>query len=470
MLVLLQNFRKMAIEDYVDFSKPDSEVIAALKQKDVKVRPWSSIHDEYDSKCHDIMNREKRKNRKLSGGKFDDVSRIRLDFEKLIAQRMTEFMFALPVNRIYTGIDGDETKQKIANAIEKIFVKNRIDRVNLKRAKEFFSACEICTQWIPVDKKHNEYGFPASKKLRVRTYSPMSGYNLYPLFDEYDDMIAMSIEYTSTKRTDKFITCLETYTADKHYKFENGVKVDELENPIGKIPFIYAYRENPIWDGVQHLISELEFTLSRNSDVIAYNSAPMIKVVGDLIGQDDKDMAKRILRVSNGGDVSYVSWSQSTQAVQDQFNMILRLIWMLMQLPDLSFENIKGLGVVSGEAMKMMLTDAHLKVGDEKGVFLEFFDRETNVVKAFLKELNPNWVELIDDIEVEHVISPFIPNDEAAEVHKWLNANGGKPLVSHIDSIKLAGFSSNPQETYEQIQKEEKETGMAALKGLADEF
>ena len=78
--------------------------------------------------------------------------------------------------------------------------------------------------------------------------------------------------------------------------------------------------------------------------------------------------------------------------------------------------------------------------------------------------------EQIDGIGVEHVISPFIPNDEAAEVHKWLSANGGKPLVSHIDSIKMAGFSSNPQETYEQIQKEEKETGMAALKGLADEF
>ena len=44
----------------------------------------------------------------------------------------------------------------------------------------------------------------------------MSGYGLYPLFDEYDDMIAMSVEYTATKGTGKSISYFETYTADKH--------------------------------------------------------------------------------------------------------------------------------------------------------------------------------------------------------------------------------------------------------------
>ena len=447
--------------------KQDAEVISALQNKDVKVKPWGAILKEYDSNLHDIMDHNKRKMRKLSGGKTEDVSRIRLDFEKLIAQRMTEFMFALPVKRIITGIDGDKTKQDIANAIETVYTKNRIDSENLKRAKEFFSSCEICTQWVPVPaEKNNIYGFSTTKKLRIRTYSPMSGYSLYPLFDEYGDMVAMSLGYTAANE----VTYFETYTADKHLRFENGNRVLYEDNPLGKIPFIYACRPKPIWDGVQHLINELEFTLSRNSDVISYNSSPIIKVVGDLIGQDDKDKAQRVIRVQNGGDVSYVSWSQSTQAVQDHVNMILRLIWMQMQLPDLSFENIKGLGAVSGEARKTLLTDAHLKVGDEKGVFLEFFDREANVVKAYLKKLNPEWEGKIDEISIEHVITPFIQNDEAAEVQKWLSANGGKPLVSHLDSIKLAGFSANPQETYEQIQKEEKEAGMAAISGLVEEY
>ncbi len=451
-----------------DDSRNDSDIITELKNKDVNVKPWIAILKEYDSHQHDIMDKNKRKMRKISGGKFEDVSRIRLDFEKLIAQRMTEFMFALPVKRVVTGIEGDETKQKIANAIETIYTKNRIDSENLKRAMEYFSSCEICTQWIPVQtEQHNVYGFSSSKKLRMRTYSPMSGYSLYPLFDEYGDMIAMSIEYTISN-IDNQVICLETYTAKRHLKFENGKKVVDTENPLGKIPFIYACRPKPIWDGVQHLINELEFTLSRNSDVIAYNSAPMIKVVGDLIGQDDKDKAQRVIRVQNGGDVSYVSWSQSTQAVQDHVNMILRLIWMQMQLPDLSFENIKGLGAVSGEARKTLLTDAHLKVGDEKGTFLEFFDREANVVKAYLKRMHEEWADKIDDINIEHVISPFIQNDEAAEVQKWLNANGGKPLVSHIDSISLAGLSDNPQATYEQIQKEEKES--SSITGLVEEY
>ena len=84
------------------------------------------------------------------------------------------------------------------------------------------------------------------------------------------------------------------------------------------------------------------------------------------------------------------------------------------QMPDLSFENMKSLGNIGFDARQMILSDAHLKIGDESGAWIEFFERECNVIKEFLKFMNTNWKDEIDNVEVEHIITPFIQNDEDA--------------------------------------------------------
>lgn len=456
----------MDINEVIDFSKSDSEVLLQLKRKYVKVPQWSDSINEYESKFHDIMDRNKRPDKVKTGQRVEEVSRIRLDLEKLITARMVEFMFSVPVRRVYNGIDDDEEKQKIADTIEKIYTRNRIDSENIKRSREFFAACEVCTQWYSVDKKNSLYGFDSEKKISTKTFSPMSGYELYPLFDEYDDMLAMSIEYNVVNYDGSTDTYFETYTDNRHMKWKNGGKVLDEENKLGKIPFVYMYRNRPIWEGVQHIIKEIEWTLSRNSDVIAYNASPVLAVTGEIRGAEKKGEEQRIFRLENGGNVAYVSWNQAIEAIKFQIDTLLRLMWMQIQLPDLSFENIKGLGAVSGEARRTLLTDAHLKVGDEKGVFLEYFDREANIIKAFVAKLQPSWAKKVQDIEIEHVITPFVQNDEMNEIEKWIKANGGKPIVSQLDAIKLLGVSSNPRETYNQIREEAAEEAQSSLNNI----
>ena len=136
------------------------------------------------------------------------------------------------------------------------------------------------------------------------------------------------------------------------------------------------------------------------------------------------------------------------------------MFWTQSQMPDVSFENMKSLGNIGFDARQTLLTDAHLKVGDESGVWDEFFDRESNVIKAFLKEMNTSWKNEIDNVEVEHIISPFIQNDEKAEIDKWITASGGKAIMSQLEAIKNLGISSNPEETLKQIQSEEAASNM----------
>ena len=232
-----------------------------------------------------------------------------------------------------------------------------------------------------------------------------------------------------------------------------------------KIPGAYAFRHVPIYHGLSHIREEIEYTLSRNSDVIAYNSAPVLKVTGELVGDEDKGETRRLFRLKNGGDVAYVSWTQAIEALKYHVETLLKLFFMQGQMPDLSFENMKSLGNIGFDARQMMLSDAHLKVGDESGAWIEFFERECNVIKEFLKLMNTDWKSEIDNVEVEHIITPFIQNDEAAMTDMLIKQNGGKAIKSQLETIKEAG-AKDAKATLKQIQEEDKAAQQTRVNSL----
>lgn len=435
-------------------------IIEALKRKSVCVPSWDKLIKDYEPKEHEIVtDTVTRKNKVKTDGSVEKASRIYLGLEKLLTRRMTEFTFAIPVKRVYHNIEDNETRQSIAKAIEAIYKYARIDAENIRRGNAYYAACEICTIWYAVEKPNSLYGFRSKFKLKCNTYSPMDGVSLYPLFDERGDMLAMSLEYTK-KILDKEITYFETYTANKHYKWkqENNRSWEEVTNePIVliKIPAIYAYRDSAIYADLSYIRKEIEYTLSRNSDVIAYNSAPILKVAGGMQGKEDKGESRRVFRVENGGDVSYVSWAQSIEALKYHVETLTNSFWSQSQMPDISFEKMKNLGNIGYDARQTLLTDAHLKVGDEAGNWLELLDRESSIVKAFLSLMNVQWKEEIDNVDVENIITPFIQNDEKNEIEKLTTANGGKPILSQLESIKALGYSNDPEATLKQIQEEE---------------
>ena len=435
-------------------------IIEALKRKSVCVPSWDKLIKDYEPKEHEIVtDTVTRKNKVKTDGSVEKASRIYLGLEKLLTRRMTEFTFAIPVKRVYHNIEDNETRQSIAKAIEAIYKYARIDAENIRRGNAYYAACEICTIWYAVEKPNSLYGFRSKFKLKCNTYSPMDGVSLYPLFDERGDMLAMSLEYTK-KILDKEITYFETYTANKHYKWkqENNRSWEEVTNEpivLMKIPAIYAYRDSAIYADLSYIRKEIEYTLSRNSDVIAYNSAPILKVAGGMQGKEDKGESRRVLRVENVGDVSYVSWAQSIEALKYHVETLTNSFWSQSQMPDISFEKMKNLGNIGYDARQTLLTDAHLKVGDEAGNWLELLDRESSIVKAFLSLMNVQWKEEIDNVDVENIITPFIQNDEKNEIEKLTTANGGKPILSQLESIKALGYSNDPEATLKQIQEEE---------------
>ena len=449
------------------FDRPSDEAINAFRQSNQELPDWALLKKQYEESEHVIVHDRVGRKDKVRKDGIERASRIHIGLEKLLVNRMTEFMFAIPVRRIYSNVN-DKDISAVTRAIDSIYKHARIDRENLRRAKYYFAACEFVTIWYTVQSPNSLYGFNSQYKLKCRSYSPMDGCSIYPVFNEYDDLVAISIEQTHTLSNTEEMYVFETYTSQRHVRWVRQRGTDlkkDVDEKISlmKIPAVYGYRKTPIFHGVSHLREEIEYTLSRNSDVIAYNSAPILKVSGSIQGQEVKGESRRIMRVENGGDISYVSWGQSIEALKFQVDTLLKLFWQQSQMPDISFENMKGLGNIGYDARKTLLSDAHLKVGEESGAWIEYLEREFNVIKAFLAQLNTGWASLMDSVECEHVITPFVQDDEAAEISKWSTYCGGKAVGSQIDAIRQLGISTDPERTLNEIRQEEAASAANAM-------
>jgi len=464
----------MDIKEILGNTNSIDQKINALKKRTICVPLWSVLLKTYETSNHEVLTDTISLKDKENGEKS---SRIAIGLDKLLASRFNQFTFAIPVKREYNKPSND-TQTAIISAIEKIYENAHIDTMNFKRGIAYYAACEMFTIWYTVKRENTIYGFPCKYKLKCKTFSPMDRVCLYPIIDELDDMIAMSFEYDKKVSDTKTITIFETYTEDRHFVWEKDNQGNSWEEKtahikedgtvesgeqiiINKIPGVYLWRPFPVYDGLGGIRHELEYSLSRNGNVISYNSAPIVKVKGGIIGKEKKGESSRIWRVESDGDISYVSWNQSQDAVINQTNTLLKLYWMLSQMPDISFDNMKGLGNIGYDARQTLFTEARLKITEESGAWKECFEREFNVIKAFLKQMNQSWANEIDNITCKHIISPYVPEDENNSINVRMKANGGLPVESQLESIIKLGQSKDPISTLKEIRKDQAASAFA---------
>ena len=435
------------------------EKVAALRAKTIQVPLWSGrygLSQQYDPTKHPVMNKSLYPDITTDEG-IEQVTRITCDLQRLAVKRMTELCCGIPVKRIYNP-DNDRQKE-VAAYIENILTRNRVDSVNVERLNMLFAGCEVMTLWYATEDKNNIYGFDSLLKFRCRNFSPMLGDELYPLFDEYGDMVAMSVGYTR-KIGKKSVAFFDAYTAEKHIKYSNeGGDWAEVENEditVGKIPCIYIYRPTPIWEDTSKTVYEIEWALSRNGNYLRKNSKPLFVVFADeevrydQEGNEKKEF-KSVLQYPKGSTAGYVTWQQAVENLKFYINELRSQFFTQLQLPDWSYEKMSQ-QALSGESRKQLFIDAQMKVHDESGRLLEGFDREINVVKAFLKTALPDSYHAdIDALKVEIKITPFSITDTRETVDMLMVANGGMPIMSQRESIKEFGHSTDVDKTMQEI-------------------
>lgn len=458
----------MPIEEIINSTElTAAQKVAALREKTIQVPAWTGrdgLIQQFDPTKHPVMNKQKYPDIVSDDG-IEYVTRITVDLQRLAVKRMTEMCCGIPVKRIYKP--ENDIQKEIAKYLEAIFDCNRINSVNIDRLNMLFASCEVFTLWYAIENKNNLYGFDSPLKFRCRNFSPMLGDELYPMFDEYGDMVTMSIGYTR-KIGKKNVQYLDTYTDAKHIKYSDaGGEWSEVENEnitkVGKIPGIYITRPTPIFDGGSNTVYEIEWALSRNGNYLRKNSKPIFVVLADEVIQfgDEKPENKEfkaVMQYPKGSTAQYVTWQQAIENLKFYVSELRSLFFTQLQLPDWNYEKMSQ-QALSGESRKQLFIDAQMKVNDESGRLLEGFDREINVIKAFLKVALPErYHKDIDALKVETRITPFSITDTKETVDMLMSANGGEPIMSQRESIEEFGHSDDVDKTLAEIGQQKVES------------
>ena len=356
----------------------------------------------------------------------------------------------------------NDSQKAVLEAVKKILSDNKSKSLNKKIARHVFSCTEAAEVWFPVESENNRYGFDSKFKLRSVVLSPLNGDTLYPCFDEYGDLIAFSREYEVKPDQSTTIKYFETYTDTLQLKWENIGQSWVLAEgfpkkiEIGKIPVVYACQPQVEWADVQGLIERLEKLLSNFADTNDYHAAPKIFVKGGIKGFSKKGESGAIIEGDENSEATYLSWNNAPESVKLEIQTLLNMIYTITQTPDISFDNVKGLGAMSGIALKLLFLDAHLKVNDKCEVFDEHIQRRLSVVKAYVSSFNTKLKSEADSLSIEHEITPYMIDDVKTWVETLTTATGGKPVLSQKQGVKLANMVPDGVDDYEQIQVESK--------------
>ncbi len=474
----------MDIEEVMRLAKANDTTTAITELKNHRYIPQPDVEEALkalDPKLHDVNNPALRPDKRVkvtddtqgesaqkvidtsgesTNFRTEKVARVAVALQKLIINRTVSFCFGTPPN--YNITPADEQQEQVEKALKRILFDTKSKSMNRKVGRAIFSYKECAEYWYCVKKgkAHTKYGFETPYKMRCAIFSPLKGDTLYPFFDDMGDMVAFSRSFSRKDSRDNAVSYFETFTADEHWLWVNGANGYEVAegypkvNAIGKIPVVYGHQDFFETEDVDSLIDRLEKLLSNFADTNDYHSSPKIFVTGQINGWSKKGEAGAVIEGEDGATMQYVSWANAPESVKLEIDILLRLVYTITQTPDISFDTVKGIGMVSGVALKLLFMDAHLKVQDKCEIFDDYLQRRVAIILSYIAQMNTKLERACDEIEVEPEIVPYIISSDMDDLNYWMTANGNKPVISQEESIEKAGISKDAGLTMKKLQEQ----------------
>ncbi len=398
-------------------------------------------------------------------------ARLKVQFQKKIVRTASAFEVGEPVT-----IKPNDTNSKLHDEVDAVWRNNRIDskvKELIKFKKSHTEAAilfylKALTPETLIGKFLGALGIKQKFEIKTRVITNKNA-SLYPYFDSSGDMIAFGYGF-STKINDKEVKNLWVYTADSLIKLDNSggifAFVDTKPHGFAKIPIVYVSQEEPEWFDVKDLIDRYEVAVSKHSDSNDYSAHPILIVEGDVKGAPDKNDVGKVFNIpvklggDDGktvikGDIRFLTYDQAPEAVKLELETIDDNIHNITSTPKLSFNNVKGIGAVSGIALKLMFLDAIIKAKDNEGDNRTMYERIINIiVSGTVKTINTSLASEANELVYDIQFNSILPDDlkTAADVVSTLRTAG---VISKKTSIQYLQMVQDIEEEMAEIGKEE---------------
>ena len=370
--------------------------------------------------------------------KVVDVARIVTNFPKKEVRTSTAFLFG--GDERITATDQNEGFQEF----KRVWVRKLKMQSILKTfSRKVLSESKAALVFYPAMSVGLDGIRRADLKVKVLSV-PMNENTVsefFPHFDDDDDLDSFIHRYqvvvdgiTRTGCTvwtaDSIITAIDN----------GGWDLKKVVNPFRKIPVVYGDVYRPEWDDVAPIMDAREKRLSRIADTNDYFAEPILKTVDvyDLPSKEtvgkELNFTSKVDPVTNQlvhGDAEYLSWQQSIDSVAKELDETKDEQYSGTSTPDLSFNNMKGIGNLSGVARKFMTIDATIKASDNWEVFGPAVQRCVSVVTAGICNVtNIQYRSQLVNNQIDVSYGSILPDDLSETLQNLYTANGGKPINS----------------------------------------
>lgn len=307
-------------------------------------------------------------------------------------------------------------------------------------------------------------------EVKVVVLARSTGYKLRPLFDQYGTLVAFAFGY-SVKTSGKSVRHWDIQTKDFYFNCKKGAvgwEIETYQNPTGKINIIF-YQQEKAWMGVQHRAEREEMLDSKTGDINNYFSDPMAAATADVIEnlKDPDGIGTLIQYFGKDSRFEYIDPPLSSETREAEKKDLKSSILEDSLTPDLSFEGMKGLGTLSGEAIRRALIIGYIKRLKNLEIYDIAVDREVQVIIAILKFLHPDKVKLLDELVISFEFQEPFEEDKQT---KWacIGTAYSDGIISLSTAVRLLGITDKPDEEVEKILKESTVKNQVGDKGQGD--
>jgi len=407
---------------------------------------------------------------------YVDPARLSLSLQDIIVTRRVAFMNLGKV-KLFAEPKGAQEERAFA-LLQRVRENNKVGFKESEIASHLHRELQCAKLWYSVDTEDASHWGEFSqvkKNFRMQILAPSKGDTLLPVFDNRGDLVYFGRGYEIDKGsaegvsqltvTEEKIKCLDVYSKEKLYRFQQGsgigdgsgwLLVDTVALPYRKIPVIYYSRQEPIWANVQPLIERLETVISNFADTNDYHASPTLVFKGatGAQAQEKGESGKAVLLTGEHADAKYVTWDQSVAAVELEIDTLVNFIYSLTQTPNISFEEMKALGDLSGVAFDRVFIDAHLASRREiEGGYGECIQRDINLQKALLASMDTGIAPAMQSLSVTFEAPHFKLEDLDADVDLAIKAKDGG-LISVETAMGISGLVTNVQDEQAKIKEE----------------
>lgn len=243
--------------------------------------------------------------------------------------------------------------------------------------------------------------------VRLTVLARSTGFRLRPLIDQYGQMVAFAYGYTlleggrNVQHWDFQTAEKLVYTSRRGPQAGGGWDVKIYDNPTGKINILY-FNQETAWSGMFKRINREEYVDSKTADTNNYFADPIAAASADVINSMAKPESVGRLIQLTGKDsrFGYVNPPTDSATLAQEKVALASSILFDTLTPDLSFENLKGIGTMSGAAIRNSLIIGMIKRRKNLIVYGSLLKKCTNVMKAIVAYRNPALAKAVQDMKV----------------------------------------------------------------------